>query len=116
MLCCAGVNIGKYLCSADKTVVINETISTVARAVAEATAVTSVTCTVTGSGSGTASATAKAEANATATAEAIGRGLLSVETCNGCKAEAEVFVEAATSAFVKAVAESESKVHFLTLV
>jgi hypothetical protein len=105
-----GVRIGKYICSSDKTVSIEAEIATVARAVAEAVAITSIECTVVGDGSGGGTASAKAAANATASAEAIGYGWASVETCNGCKAAAELLVKSSTTAFVSAIAESKTAV------
>lgn len=104
------MRLGKYICSSDETVKVDVEIATVARAVAEAVAFTSVECTVAGNGSGGGTASAKAAANATASAEAIGYGWASVETCNGCKAAAELLVKSSATAFVSAIAESKTMV------
>jgi hypothetical protein len=75
-----------------------------------------VECESSGSGVyGHASAYAKAAATAEARAKALLQGWVEVETCQGCKAAAELFAVASTDIFVKAVAESKSQVRSLLL-
>jgi hypothetical protein len=83
----------------------------IAKAIAQAIAATYVKCETTGvKVYGEAQAYARAQSTAEAYAAALGTGWGSIETCYGCKAAADLFVESSKKLFASAMAESRSQV------